>query len=227
MYIWSIVFSMQLPWKVEHKFCRWPDSGSLESEATALKNWATSTALARLLFVLWSWWSFEPKVKIKSVSCSLLFKEANYSFIHCSSFQDCEGRRTRIVSDALNELKASDRFDWLSPFLTMQLVSGQNSVYSNGLFFTGFVTSIDWPKLDPLSRIGMRQTKLFPILNFRAKKWSEKSRSETWYDKRQSHIQCDQIVRLFFNICQFAAMKISPIMSQICQSMLSILPNKK
>ena len=195
MYIWSIVFSMQLPWKVEHKFCRWPDSGSLESEATALKNWATSTALARLLFVLWSWWSFEPKVKM---SCSLLFKEANYSFIHCSSFQDCEGRRTRIVSDALNELKASDRFDWLSPFLTMQLVSGQNSVY-----FTGFVTSIDWPKLDPLSRIGMRQTKLFPILNFRAKKWSEKSRSETWYDKRQSHIQKLSKLKFMFNFFSF------------------------
>ena len=29
--------------------------------------------------------------------------------------------------------------------------------------------------------------------------------------------QCDQMVRLFFNIWPFAAMKISPIMSQICQ----------
>ena len=39
--------------------------------------------------------------------------------------------------------------------------------------------------------------------------------------------QCDQMVRLFFNIWPFATMKISPIMSQICQSKLSILPNKK
>ena len=39
--------------------------------------------------------------------------------------------------------------------------------------------------------------------------------------------QCDQMVRLFFNIWPFATMKISPIMSQICQSKLSILPNKE
>ena len=41
------------------------------------------------------------------------------------------------------------------------------------------------------------------------------------------HNQCDQMVLLFFNIWPFAIMKISPIMSQICQSPLSILPNKK
>ena len=40
-------------------------------------------------------------------------------------------------------------------------------------------------------------------------------------------IQCDQMVRLFFNIWSFAPMKISPIASQICQNRLSILPNKK
>ena len=39
--------------------------------------------------------------------------------------------------------------------------------------------------------------------------------------------KCDQMVRLFFNIWPFATMKISPIMSQICQSQLSILPNNK
>ena len=39
--------------------------------------------------------------------------------------------------------------------------------------------------------------------------------------------QCDQIVGLFFSIWPFATMKISPIMSQIRQSQLSILPNKK
>ena len=41
------------------------------------------------------------------------------------------------------------------------------------------------------------------------------------------HNQCDQMVRLFFNIWPFEAMKISQIMSHICQSMRSILPNKK
>ena len=41
------------------------------------------------------------------------------------------------------------------------------------------------------------------------------------------HLQCDQMVRLFCNIGPLATMKISPIMSQICQSMFSILPNKK
>ena len=35
------------------------------------------------------------------------------------------------------------------------------------------------------------------------------------------------MVRLFIKIWPFAAMKISRIMSQICQSMLSVLPNKK
>ena len=39
--------------------------------------------------------------------------------------------------------------------------------------------------------------------------------------------QCDQMVRLFFNIWPFATMKISPIRSQFCQSRHSILPNKK
>ena len=39
--------------------------------------------------------------------------------------------------------------------------------------------------------------------------------------------QCDQMVRLFFHIWPFEAMKISPIMWHICQSMLSNSPNKK
>ena len=39
--------------------------------------------------------------------------------------------------------------------------------------------------------------------------------------------QCYQMVRLFFNVQPFAAVRNSPIMSQICQSRLSILPNKK
>ena len=39
--------------------------------------------------------------------------------------------------------------------------------------------------------------------------------------------QCDQMVWLFFNIGPFATMKISSMMSQIRQSMLSILTNKK
>ena len=41
-----------------------------------------------------------------------------------------------------------------------------------------------------------------------------------------SQKQCDEMVGLFFNIWPFATMKISPIMSQICQSRLTILPNK-
>ena len=36
-----------------------------------------------------------------------------------------------------------------------------------------------------------------------------------------------QTIRKFFNIWPFAAVKIVPILSQICQSKLSILPNKK
>ena len=44
---------------------------------------------------------------------------------------------------------------------------------------------------------------------------------------RGGHRQCDQIVRLFLNIWPFATITISLIMSQICQSRLSILPNKK
>ena len=39
--------------------------------------------------------------------------------------------------------------------------------------------------------------------------------------------QCDQMVRLFFNIWQSATMKIIPIMYRICKSRLNILPNKK
>ena len=39
--------------------------------------------------------------------------------------------------------------------------------------------------------------------------------------------QCDQMVRLFFNILPFATMKISPITSQICRSRLNILPTQK
>ena len=37
--------------------------------------------------------------------------------------------------------------------------------------------------------------------------------------------QCDQMVWLIYNIRPFTSMKNSPIMSQICQRMLSILPN--
>ena len=40
-------------------------------------------------------------------------------------------------------------------------------------------------------------------------------------------MQFDQMVRLFFKIWPFATKKTSPIMSQICQSRVSILPNKK
>ena len=39
--------------------------------------------------------------------------------------------------------------------------------------------------------------------------------------------QCDQMVNLFFNIWPFATVKISPTRSQIYQSRLSILTNKK
>ena len=56
----------------------------------------------------------------------------------------------------------------------------------------------------------------------------------TVYDERRKSrrayltvVQCDLMVILFFKIRPFATMKISPIMSQICQSRLSILPNKK
>ena len=42
-----------------------------------------------------------------------------------------------------------------------------------------------------------------------------------------THKQCDQMVRLFLNIWPLAIVKISSIMSQICQSQLSILPNMK
>ena len=45
--------------------------------------------------------------------------------------------------------------------------------------------------------------------------------------KKIGSLQCDQMVRLFFNIWPFPTMQISPIMSQVCQSRLSILPNKK
>ena len=38
------------------------------------------------------------------------------------------------------------------------------------------------------------------------------------YELKEHWKQCDQMVRLFFNIWQFATLKISPIMSQICQS---------
>ena len=48
-----------------------------------------------------------------------------------------------------------------------------------------------------------------------------------YFDKLLSWHQCDKMVKLFFNIWPFETMKISPIMSQIWQSMLSILPNKK
>ena len=39
--------------------------------------------------------------------------------------------------------------------------------------------------------------------------------------------QCDQMFRLFFKFGHLQSIKISPIMSQICQSKLSILPKKK
>ena len=40
-------------------------------------------------------------------------------------------------------------------------------------------------------------------------------------------LQCDQKVRLFFNIWPFAKMKIGPIIYQIRQSRLNILTNEK
>ena len=39
--------------------------------------------------------------------------------------------------------------------------------------------------------------------------------------------QCDKMVKLCFNICPFATMKISPELKKICQSKFTILPNKK
>ena len=39
--------------------------------------------------------------------------------------------------------------------------------------------------------------------------------------------QCDQMIRLFFNIWPFATTKISQEMIQICQSRFSILSNNK
>ena len=45
--------------------------------------------------------------------------------------------------------------------------------------------------------------------------------------QRRIVIQCDQMARLFFNIWPFATMKTCPIMSQICQSRLSIMPIRK
>ena len=46
------------------------------------------------------------------------------------------------------------------------------------------------------------------------------------YDLNPHH-QCDQMVRLFFSAWSFETTKIGPIMSQICQSRLNVLPNKK
>ena len=40
-------------------------------------------------------------------------------------------------------------------------------------------------------------------------------------------VQCDQMVTLFSLFDHLQQLKISPITSQICQSQLSILPNKK
>ena len=40
-------------------------------------------------------------------------------------------------------------------------------------------------------------------------------------------IQCDQMARLFFNICAFTAMKISPMSYKIYQSSFMILTNTK
>ena len=39
--------------------------------------------------------------------------------------------------------------------------------------------------------------------------------------------QCDQMVKLCFNIWPNATMKISPVMQKICQSKMDILPKKK
>ena len=39
--------------------------------------------------------------------------------------------------------------------------------------------------------------------------------------------QWDQMVKLLVNIWPFVTMKMSPIMVQICQSRLSILPHRK
>ena len=49
---------------------------------------------------------------------------------------------------------------------------------------------------------------------------------EIRYYQQENPGQCDRMVRLFFNIWSFATRKFSPILSQNCQSMLRILPNK-
>ena len=46
-------------------------------------------------------------------------------------------------------------------------------------------------------------------------------------DVRDGGGQCDQMVRLFFDIWPFGTMKVSPTLSQFFQSSLSILPNMK
>ena len=63
------------------------------------------------------------------------------------------------------------------------------------------------------------------ILPLNAQVW-ESSRATQLAPTNKASVQCDQMVRLFFNIWPFARMQISPIMSQICQIRLSILPNK-
>ena len=55
--------------------------------------------------------------------------------------------------------------------------------------------------------------------------WCNFLNGETRYLASQQ--QCDQMVRLFFNIWQLATMKISPIMHQIGQSRLNIWPKRK
>ena len=66
--------------------------------------------------------------------------------------------------------------------------------------------------------------------NFAQISWCTYSVTATYHQTwnwQSTQEQCDQMVRLFFNIWPFAIVKISPIMSQICQSQLSILPNMK
>ena len=45
--------------------------------------------------------------------------------------------------------------------------------------------------------------------------------------KQMNNNNCDQLIRLFFNIWLFTTMKICPIAQQICQIKLKIFPNTK
>ena len=72
------------------------------------------------------------------------------------------------------------------------------------------------------------QLLIMRILNFVVSKSERiKSRLRPTGMKLPCRRQCDQTEKIFFNIRPFATIEISPIMSQFCQSSLSILPKKK